>query len=70
MVGEALVQGGEEQERPHGAFAGEGSAAHLHPMPETSPPAKVLLGDTERSRAVPVSLISEIAGICYVEISR
>lgn len=37
---------------------------------DQTPPAKVLLRDTERSRAVPVSLISEIAGICYVEISR
>ena len=37
MVGEALVQGGEEQEGPHGVFAGDGFAAHLHLEPKTKP---------------------------------
>lgn len=34
---EAVVQGGEEQEGPHESFAGEGSTAHLHPVPQTEP---------------------------------
>lgn len=35
--GEALVQGGKEQEGPHGSFAGESSAAHLHPVHRLNP---------------------------------
>lgn len=69
-VMEALTQGGGDWEGLHGVFAGKDSAAHLHTVPETKPHQLKYSLETPRSRAVPASLISEVAGICYVEISR
>lgn len=70
VVGEASVQGGEEQEGEHAAFSG-GSLWHTHTLCwRLNPPSKALLRDTEGPRAVPVPLISETAGLCYMDISR
>lgn len=46
----ALVQGGEEREGPHGPFAGKGSAAHLHPVPETKPHQLKYSSETPRDQ--------------------